>query len=213
MTHVTKAALIPTNISWLDSGSLVVVSNDRGQIQCFDSALSLVRLQITMEECNPQRMLDLSDYFCHQQLLEKLEWAPLPKTNEVLQNNYPNLLMLHFSQGPLTCLKFDIGGGNERGLSVGMLTAQYVRNHQIDEAINLLVSLDWNRKGSLAMRCLNYIVNHLLKGNLTPQAETQMEACLGTFHVPIQPLNKVTEEEFGPTVRALTRRFFFKVLR
>ena len=76
MTHITKAALIPTNISWQSCGSLVVVSNDRGQMQCFDAALSLVRLQVVMEEPNPQRMLDFSEYFCHQQVLENLQWAP-----------------------------------------------------------------------------------------------------------------------------------------
>ena len=121
--------------------------------------------------------------------------------------------MLHFSYGPLACMKFDVGGVMEQAMSIPTLVAQYIRHRQIDEAINLLVSLNWNEDGFVAMQCLNSILNYLLKIPLTPQCESQIEACLGTFHVPIQPLTRQAEDEFGPTVRALTRRFFFKISR
>ncbi|XP_042219187.1 WD repeat-containing and planar cell polarity effector protein fritz homolog isoform X2 [Homarus americanus] len=213
MTHVTKAGLIPSSIAWLDSGNLVVVSNERGQIQCFDLALSLIRLQLIMEDPNPQRILDFSEHFCHQQSLLKLAWAPIRKPEDSLLKNNPHLLLLHYIRGPIACLRVDVSAVSKDGLTASALVAQYIKHRQLDEAVNLLVSLNWDQEGSITMRCLTSIVNHLLRLSVTPQRENQLEGALGSFHVPVQPLSQAVEEEFGPAVRALTRRFFFQVLR
>lgn len=213
MTHVTKAGLIPCNIAWLDSGNIVVVSNERGQIQCFDLALSLIRMQLVMEDSNPQRILDFSEHFCHQQSLLRLAWAPTKIEEETSQHNIPHLLLLHYIRGPLACLRVDVSAIYKSGLTAVALVAQYIKHRQLDEAVNLLVSLNWDQEGPIAIRCLTAIVNHLLRLPLTHQRETQIEGALGSFHVPVQPLSQAVEEEFGPAVRALTRRFFFRVLR
>lgn len=213
MTHVTKAGLIPCNIAWLDSGNIVVVSNERGQIQCFDLALSLIRMQLVMEDSNPQRILDFSEHFCHQQSLLRLAWAPTKIEEETNQHNIPHLLLLHYIRGPLACLRVDVSAMYKGGLTAVALVAQYIKHRQLDEAVNLLVSLNWDQEGPVAIRCLTAIANHLLRLPLTHQRETQIEGALGSFHVPVQPLSQAVEEEFGPAVRALTRRFFFRVLR
>ncbi|KAK7073683.1 hypothetical protein SK128_025322 [Halocaridina rubra] len=213
MTHVTKAGLIPSKVTWLDSGNIVIVGNDRGQIQCFDLALSLIRMQLMMEEPNPQRILDFSEHFCHQQSLSKLSWAPMPKEEEFHSTLKPHLLLLHYTRGPIACLRIDVSAVSNDGLTATALVSQYIKHRQLDEAVNLLVSLNWDQEGPMAMRCLTAIANHLLRLPVTTQRETQLEGALGSFHVPFQPLSQVVEEEFGPAVRALTRRFFFRVLR
>ncbi|XP_069939077.1 LOW QUALITY PROTEIN: WD repeat-containing and planar cell polarity effector protein fritz homolog [Cherax quadricarinatus] len=213
MTHVTKAGLIPSNIAWLNSGNIVVVSNERGQIQCFDLALSLIRLQLVMEDHNPQRILDFSEHFCHQQSLLKLTWAPARKPEESQMKYNPHLLLLHYIRGPIACLRVDISVMSRDDLTAPALVAQYIKHRQLDEAVNLLVSLTWDQEGPLAMQCLTAVANHLLRLPLTPQRETQLEGALGSFHVPVQPISQAVEEEFGPAIRALTRRFFFRVLR
>lgn len=215
MTHVTKAGLIPSSIAWLDSGNIVVVSNERGQIQCFDLALSLIRMQLVMEDPNPQRILDFSEHFCHQQSLSKLEWSPTRNLEDSKLNtgNSPHLLLLHYVRGPIACFRVDVSVEIRNGLTACALVAQYIKHGQLDEAVNLLVSLNWDQDGPMAMRCLSSIVNHLLRLPLSPQRETQLEGALGSFHVPVQPLSQAVEEEFGPAARALTRRFFFRVLR
>ncbi|XP_045581658.2 WD repeat-containing and planar cell polarity effector protein fritz homolog isoform X2 [Procambarus clarkii] len=213
MTHVTKAGLIPSNIAWLDSGNIVIVSNERGQIQCFDLALSLIRMQLVMEDPNPQRILDFSEHFCHQQSLLKLSWAPTRKLEDSQIKNNPHLLLLHYIRGPIACLRVDVSVMSRDELTALGLVAQYIKHRQLDEAVNLLVSLNWDQEGPMAMQCLTAIANHLLRLPVTPQRETQLEGALGSFHVPVQPLSQAVEEEFGPAVRALTRRFFFRVLR
>ncbi|XP_066969826.1 WD repeat-containing and planar cell polarity effector protein fritz homolog isoform X3 [Macrobrachium rosenbergii] len=213
MTHVTKAGLIPSNIAWLDSGNIVVISNERGQIQCFDLALSLLRMQLIMEEPNPQRILDFSEHFCHQQSLSKMSWAPFTKEEGLQSTLIPHLLLLHYTRGPIACIRIDVSAVSNNGLTAIALVCQYIKHRQLDEAVNLLVSLNWDQEGPMAMRCLTAIANHLLRLPVTPQRETQMEGALGSFHVPVQPLSQAVEEEFGPAVRALTRRFFFHVLR
>ncbi|XP_071537938.1 WD repeat-containing and planar cell polarity effector protein fritz homolog isoform X2 [Panulirus ornatus] len=213
MTHVTKAGLIPSKIAWLYSGNILIVSNERGQIQCFDFALSLIRMQLVMEDPNPQRILDFSEHFCHQQSLLKLDWAPNKKPEDSQPKNNPHLLLLHYIRGPLACLRVDVSTVSKNGLTASALVAQYIKHRQLDEAVNLLVSLNWDQEGPVAMRCLTSVANHLLRLPMTPQRETQLETALGSFHVPVQPLSQAVEEEFGPAVRALTRRFFFRVLR
>ena len=213
MTHVTKAGLIPSNIAWLDSGNIVLISNERGQIQCFDLALSLIRTQLTVEEPNPQRILDFSEHFCHQQSLLKMSWAPFAKEGEFQSHLIPHLLLLHYARGPIACVRFDVSAASSDGLTAIALVSQYVKHRQLDEAVNLLVSLNWDQEGPMAMRCLTAIANHLLRLPATAQREAQMEGALGSFHIPVQPLSQAVEEEFGPAIRALTRRFFFRVLR
>lgn len=213
MTHVTKAGLIPANIAWLDSGNIVAISNDRGQIQCFDLALSLVRMQLVREEPNPQRILDFSDNFIHQQSLSFLQWAPTNKYHSGHnQLHSPHLLLLHYTRGPLACLCIHLNTSNG-GITATRLVNQYLKHGQVDEAVNLLVSLSWESEGNMAVQCLSAICNYLLMSPLTQTAENQLEGALASFHTPVQPLIAAVEEEFGPSVRALTRRFFFLVLR
>ncbi|KAK8386319.1 hypothetical protein O3P69_010769 [Scylla paramamosain] len=210
-THLTKAGLIPAALAWLDTGTLVAAANERGQLQCFDLALSLVRLQLTAEDPAPQRVLDLSEHLRHRPGLARLSWAPGRPPGDPEAG--PCLLLLHYARGPLACIRVDGGADGWGSLSALALASQYVKHRQLDEAVNLLVSLSWEQEGPAAMKCLSTVANHLLRCPLTPSRLAQMEAALATFHVPLQPLSPAVEEEFGPAVRALTRRFFFKVLR
>ena len=210
-THLTKAGLIPASLAWLDTGTLVAAANERGQLQCFDLALSLVRLQLTAEDPAPQRVLDLSEHLSHRPGLARLSWAPGRPPGDPKAGPY--LLLLHYARGPLACIRVDGGADGWGSLSALALASQYVKHRQLDEAVNLLVSLSWEQEGPAAMKCLATVANHLLRCSLNPTRLAQMEAALATFHVPLQPLSPAVEEEFGPAVRALTRRFFFKVLR
>lgn len=210
-THLTKAGLIPAALAWLDTGTLVAAANERGQLQCFDLALSLVRLQLSAEDPAPQRVLDLSEHLSHRPSLARLSWAPGRPPGDTQAG--PRLLLLHYTRGPLACIRVDSGAEGRGGLSALALASQYVKHRQLDEAVNLLVSLSWEQEGPAAMKCLAAVANHLLRCPLTPMRLAQLEAALATFHVPLQPLSPAIEEEFGPAVRALTRRFFFKVLR
>ncbi|KAL7635511.1 UNVERIFIED_CONTAM: hypothetical protein RMT77_014580 [Armadillidium vulgare] len=230
MTHVTKAGLIPSCIAWLPSGTLLAVVNDRGQMQVFDMALSLMRIQLLLEDSSPQRILDFSEYFCYQPSFRKLKWAsesPLkyPSEKETVGSAMP-LLSLFFNNGPIACLRIICSGHTSDNtlsknkpqdpiveFSPEILVCQYVKNRQWDEAINLLVSLSWETEGSVALQCLFLVVGSLLKFPLTGRRESQIEAALSSFLLSPVRFSPYVEEEFGPPVRALTRRFFFKLLR
>ncbi|KAF2347104.1 WD repeat-containing and planar cell polarity effector protein Fritz, partial [Trinorchestia longiramus] len=123
-THLTRAALSPTHVTWLQPGALLAVANDRGQVQFFDMALSLVRVQLGGEDGIPVRLLDFADYFCHQPSLRHISWAPAPvvfscsdskrsananvkRYLDVCEQHSSMLLMLHYARGPLVCLRFN----------------------------------------------------------------------------------------------------------
>ncbi|XP_018021808.1 uncharacterized protein LOC108677995 [Hyalella azteca] len=123
-THLTRAALSPTHVTWLQPGALLAVANDRGQVQFFDMALSLVRVQLGGEDGLPLRLLDFADYFCHQPSLRDISWAPAPvvfscsdtKRNynanvkrylDVREQHSSLLLVLQYVRGPLLCIRFN----------------------------------------------------------------------------------------------------------
>lgn len=53
------------------------------------------------------------------------------------------------------------------------LICQYIRHEQIEEAINILVGMNWNTAGLQCYTCLIAIVDHLLKQKLTPERECE----------------------------------------
>ena len=74
------------------------------------------------EDGSPMRLLDLADYFCHQPSLHSVSWAPAPvitsgeepvvshgdkQYHDLMEQFSSMLLLLHYSRGPLTCLRFN----------------------------------------------------------------------------------------------------------
>jgi hypothetical protein len=54
---------IPSLVSWHPDGTVVLISNEKGQFQCFDVALACIKLQLIGENINPSNLLDLGVYF------------------------------------------------------------------------------------------------------------------------------------------------------
>ena len=272
-TFLTRAALSPRLVSWLQPGALVAVANDRGHVQCFDMALGLVRLQLDGEETgqgSAVRLLDLADYFCHQPSLWGLSWAPAPVVLSLskdvdakgefcnLKEQHSSLLLLlHYAKGPLACLRFNAPhfslthpiidtsttGGQVSEISSSdtqsivsakiqspsfchyssilpdVLVTEYLRHNQLEEATNLCSSLCWQQDGGVALKCISAVINNLLR-KCGPQVNLWEERVLAAAQVLSSgflansgPLSQETERRFGPPVRSLARRLFFKVHR
>lgn len=83
-------------------------------------------------------------------------------------------------RGPLAAIRFVGGGGltgdihGAGGFTVDSLVAQYLWANQVDRAINLLQTLNWNIAGSMSLSCLQRIANHLFKLPLTPDNEGEI---------------------------------------
>lgn len=69
-------------------------------------------------------------------------------------------------------LLFPVKGVITRGqLGLVEIIHQYIRYDEIQEAINVLNTMNWNTMGRQCYVCLSAIVNHLLKQKLTPDRE------------------------------------------
>ncbi|KDR08346.1 WD repeat-containing and planar cell polarity effector protein fritz [Zootermopsis nevadensis] len=220
ITHLVKAAFISTMVSWHPDGTIVVVANERSQFQCYDIALACIKNQLISEDVTPSNLLDLASYFKNQPTLVQMEWSKKPHVPHYSENyvQTDGLLLLQFERGPLAVLRL-VGGGGLRGDAYGtgltpdVLVSQYLSVNQVDRAINLLLSLNWDSYGFICLSCLQRIANHLFRQPLTPEREVQLQTALGSFHVPLRPICHTTEVEFGDQVRNLTRRFFHHLLR
>lgn len=220
ITHLVKAAFIPTFVSWHSDSSVVMIANEKCQLQCFDIALSCVRTQLVSEDVVPSSVLDLSNYFAHPCNLAKLCWSKKPEITEHMEKFAitDSFLLLAFENGPLGCLRLVGGTGlkgdvHTSGLTADVLIHKYISLNQVEKAINILLSLNWDTYGAMCLLSLHRIANHVFKQPLGTERELQLQKALGSFLVPVKPLCYETEAEFGDQVNDITLRFFHYLLR
>ncbi|XP_071454800.1 WD repeat-containing and planar cell polarity effector protein fritz homolog [Hetaerina americana] len=233
VTSMVKAAFIPSLVSWHPDGTVVLISNEKGQFQCFDVALACIKLQLIGENINPSNLLDLGVYFRYQPTLILASWNP--QVESKYRESYAQtdgILLLMFERGPLASLRV-VGAGGEQsgctklrgtlqpdnyqrimgGLSPEAVVTRYLSLDKTEAAVALLASLGWDSLGQACLGSLYLISNHLFRKRLNAEIEALLEAALGTFHAPLHPICHATELEFGDKVRAITRRFFHHLLR
>lgn len=219
-TNLHQTFQIPTFVSWHSDSSVVMIANEKGQLQCFDIALSCVRTQLMSEDVVPSSILDLSNYFAHPSNLAKLCWSKKPEITEHFEKNAITdcFLLLAFENGPLGCVRFVGGTGlkgdvHTSGLTADVLIHKYISLNQVEKAINILLSLNWDTYGAMCLLSLHRIANYIFKQPLGTERELQLQKALGSFLVPVKPLCYETEVEFGDQVNDITLRFFHYLLR
>ncbi|KAK3928665.1 WD repeat-containing and planar cell polarity effector protein fritz [Frankliniella fusca] len=221
VTQTVKVAFIPSIVSWHPDGGLFVIANERCQLQVLDASLAVLKQQLLSEDVAPANLLDITSYFRVQPTLQNVKWNKKAETGYYAEKFVmPDcLLLLLFERGPLSTLRFVGGGGllgdihGSGGFTVDSLVAQYLWSNQVEKAINLLSTLNWDIAGNTCLSSLQRIVNHLFKQPLTPHHEALIQSVLGCFHMPIRPMCPATIDEFKAPVRDLTRRFFHLLLR
>lgn len=211
---------IPMFVSWHSDSSIMMIANEKCQFQCFDIALSCVRTQLMSEEIVPSNILDLSNYFSYPSNLAKLCWSKKPEITEHFEKHAitDSFLLLAFENGPLGCLRLVGGSGlkgdvHTSGLTADVLIHKYISLNQVEKAINILLSLNWDTYGAMCLLSLHRIANYVFKQPLGTERELQLQKALGSFLVPVKPLCYETEVEFGDQVNDITLRFFHYLLR
>ncbi|XP_076314611.1 WD repeat-containing and planar cell polarity effector protein fritz homolog [Tachypleus tridentatus] len=214
LTRITTLNFAVQQISWHPSGTLALVAGELGQLQCFDAALSCVNLEFVGEEAESSKVIEMSNFFRQKINLTFLAWQSWSgvEASKPTKSAITAVVAL-FEKGPLTIIKFPLGVLNVGKLTPFELITQYLKCKQVDEAVCLLLSLDWNRQGELCLKCLNCICNWLLRKPLNQDREVQLEAALGSFYGPNEPLSEVIILEYRDQVGHLARRFFHHLLR
>lgn len=203
-----------------------MIANEKCQLQCFDIALSCVRMQLLSETQDgiPSGTFDLSNYFLGHHApsiqLGRLCWSKKP---ELASHGEPyattdSFLFCAFEQGPLACVRVVGGSGlkgdvHTSGLTADVLVHKYISLNQVEKAINILLSLNWDTYGAMCLLSLHRIANYIFKQPLGTERELQLQKALGSFLVPVKSLCYETELEFGDQVNDITLKFFHYLLR
>lgn len=219
MTYLVRASFIPCTIAFHPDSALFIIANERGQLQSFDISLSCIKNQLSSEDLGPSNLLDLSSYLIQPSLLSKICWSKKADINTT-HDKFAQMdcfLLLLFDR-TLATIRFVGGAGlindtHTSGLSMDVLIHMYLSLNQVEKAINVLLSLNWDTYGAMCLLSLHKIANHIFKLPATPEREELLEKALGTFHVPLKPLCSETENEFGDNVDDITRRFFHYLIR
>ncbi|XP_073410154.1 WD repeat-containing and planar cell polarity effector protein fritz homolog isoform X2 [Dendrobates tinctorius] len=214
VTLLAQADLLPSLVQWHPAGCIFVVSNNQGEAQIFDMALSPIKVQLVAENLTPTSTLQCNKHFEVSSSLVDIKWT-YPRTAAQCSDGADicNLLFLRFHGGPLGVLQFKLGALSRGQLGPVELVSQYLRHEEADEAIAILTCLSWNSAGQQCFTCMSAIVNHLLRQRLTPETEAQLEACLGTFYSPTCPLLDTIIMEYRDPISRYARRFFHHLLR
>uniref|UniRef100_A0A6I8SDJ8 WD repeat containing planar cell polarity effector n=1 Tax=Xenopus tropicalis TaxID=8364 RepID=A0A6I8SDJ8_XENTR len=214
MTLLAQSDVLPDLLRWHPNGTIFVVASSQGELQIYDMALSPIRAQILAEEIEPNSTIQISKQFNVSSRLLEMHWAA-PQT--LLQNmdmtDIYNLLYLRFDCGPVGVLQFKLGAVSKGQLGPVEIISQYIRHDEVDEAVGLLSSMNWNTMGHHCYTSMTAIVNHLLRQRLTPDREAQLEASLGTFYSPTRPLLDAIVLEYRDPISRYARRFFHHLLR
>lgn len=221
ITHLVKAAFIPQYVTWHCDSALLMISNERCQLQCFDISLSCVKNQLLSDEISPSAVLDLSQYLAGPPV--NLVRMCFSKKSDVMTHyekyaqNDTHLIMC-LDSGTLACLRIVGGAGmkgdiHKTGFTADVLVHNYISLGQVEKAINILLSLNWDAYGAMCLVSLHKIANFIFKQPLTSEREVQLQKALGSFHVPVKALCDETVEEFGDQVDDITRRFFHYMMR
>uniref|UniRef100_A0A8C0UWU8 WD repeat containing planar cell polarity effector n=1 Tax=Cyanistes caeruleus TaxID=156563 RepID=A0A8C0UWU8_CYACU len=214
VTLLAQAELLPAVIAYHPCGAVLVAGSSQGELQLFDTALSPVKIQLLAQDYSPEATLQFSKHCEVPTSLIQIQWAapqgafPSPDSMDI-----HNLLLVRFDKGPLGVLHFKLGVLTRGQLGLVEIIHQYIRYDEIQEAVNVLSTMNWNTMGQQCFICLSAICNHLLKQKLTPAREAQLEASLGTFYAPTRPLLDRTVLEYRDAISRYARRFFHHLLR
>ncbi|KAM7354410.1 WD repeat-containing and planar cell polarity effector protein fritz isoform 3-T3 [Cochliomyia hominivorax] len=215
---VTQIDIVPTECSWHSDSSMIMIANTRSQFECFDLALTPIGNQLQSEDVTPTNLLDLSHYFASQPTLLQVSFSRKPEIGHS-SNNYAGtdcFLLLLYDQGPIGCLRFFAGAGmrgdiHNSGLTADVILDKYLALNQLEKAVNLLNSLNWETYGAMCLISLHKIANHIFyKGDPRRARIDLMARALKTF---TDSLSEETKDEFSDQVFDLKRRFFFFLLR
>ncbi|NWR17308.1 FRITZ protein, partial [Emberiza fucata] len=214
VTLLAQAKLLPAVITYHPSGAVLVVGSSQGELQLFDTALSPIKIQLLAQDYSPEATLQFSKHCDVPTSLIQIQWAAPPGAFPSPDNvDIHDLLLVRFDKGPLGVLHFKLGVLTRGQLGLEEIIHQYIRYDEIQEAINVLSTMNWNTMGQRCFICLSAICNHLLKQKLTPAREAQLEASLGTFYTPTRPLLDRTVLEYRDPISRYARRFFHHLLR
>uniref|UniRef100_A0A8C5T633 WD repeat containing planar cell polarity effector n=1 Tax=Malurus cyaneus samueli TaxID=2593467 RepID=A0A8C5T633_9PASS len=214
VTVLAQAELLPAVIAYHPSGAVLLLGSSQGELQLFDTALSPIKIQLLAQDYSPEATLQFSKHCEVPTSLIQIQWAAPPvslASPDCLDIH--DLLLVRFDKGPLGVLQFKFGVFTRGQLGLMELIQQYIRYDEIQEAINVLSTMNWNTMGERCYICLSAICNHLLKQKLTPDREAQLEASLGTFYAPKRPLLDRTVLEYRDPISRYARRFFHHLLR
>ncbi|XP_029793322.1 WD repeat-containing and planar cell polarity effector protein fritz homolog [Suricata suricatta] len=214
VTLLAQANLLPSLISCHPSGAILLVGSNQGELQIFDMALSPINIQLLAEDRSPRETLQFNKFFDVSSSLVRMQWmAPQVVSQKPDRGDIYDLLFLRFDKGPMGALLFKLGIFTGGQLGPVDIIFQYIHCDEICEAINILSSMNWDTLGQQCFTCMSAIVNHLLRQELTPEREAQLEASLGTFYAPTRPLLDTTILEYRDEISKYARRFFHHLLR
>ncbi|NWV42626.1 FRITZ protein, partial [Grantiella picta] len=214
VTLLAQAELLPAVISYHPCGAVLVAGSSQGELQLFDTALSPIKIQLLAQDYSPEATLQFSKHCEVPTSLIQIQWAAAPVAFPSPDSlDVHDLLLVRFDKGPLGVLHFKLGVITRGQLGLVEIIHQYIRFDEIQEAINVLSTMNWNTMGQQCYICLSAICNHLLRQKLTPDREAQLEASLGTFYAPTRPLLDRTVLEHRDPISRYARRFFHHLLR
>lgn len=220
VTHMVRAGFIPTMLSWHCDSAIVLVGNERGQLQFFDVSLACLKSQLASEDMVPSNLLDLSPYFAHQPTMKLALFNRKPELQLNVERyaQTDSFVFVAFEGGPVGSLRLFGGCGlkgdiHTSGFTVDVMVHNYLQGNQVERAINLLLCLNWDVYGAMCLISLHKICNFIFRNPLTAEREAQLQKALGSFHAPVKPLLEDTEVEFGEQVNDIMRKFFQYLLR
>lgn len=197
-----------SSICWHPAGGLVFVSSLRGEVQCLDIALNPLQFLVVSEDLHGTPLLELGSYCMAPLLLEYVGWGSEPREGEGHGGCYDNFVMV-FNKGPIVMVRVELGVVSKGKLTFTELLCEYLRHEQLDQALDLLLCMNWEIYPQECCTTLTIFIDYILTLPLSTHNEELIETALGSF---MSANHHIIEQDIKLEIDMLSRRFFFKLL-
>jgi hypothetical protein len=212
-------------LEWLVDELLFVVyeTSERGRCRLLDVAFNEINLKYATRA--PRSFESFSDGL-GEHLQKHNRFVRVHSSRRIHADSL--LAFFHYSNGPVGIFRLAV----PNAISQLTLVAHYLKCAQLGlhddrnpmqvfvekylrQAVNLLLTLDWQEHVDMSMACLTKILNFMLGDRLDGSLETQelIEKTLSSFYKPIRALSKQRIYECRHEVSRYARRYFYKLLK
>nr|XP_039258964.1 WD repeat-containing and planar cell polarity effector protein fritz homolog [Styela clava] len=221
-TSSIRDSLIPSIVSWHPNGGVILVASGSAELQCYDCALGKLSTALLdeIEDSSMHDMLKLSKYLPSENGLVSLTWpdfvteTQVEATSTIKKSSVcHDVSLVLFDGGPLAILKFNVGVLTKGLLRPIEVVKEHITHDKIEQAVQVLHTINWNTDCTQAFLAMTSILNHLLKQKLNFECEELLEAALSAFYTPRIPLAQTIVVEYRHIVSRYARRFYHHLLR
>ncbi|ESN95461.1 hypothetical protein HELRODRAFT_179229 [Helobdella robusta] len=195
-----------SSVRWYSNNSIIIAVSGNGDMQFYDIALNT--LQVLFNGANMERLTLPSSVLPKSANMSSFELNTKHPQQQNKISEFVDAAVLAMENGPVVMVMISkgiLGHDNDSR----QIFNNYIRCGMINEALELIHSLDWSFEPSSMYYCLSSFIHHLLSSSsVNDDVIALVQSCLSKFYSPANKIPEFVAIEYGKPMNDLARKFF-----